>query len=234
MSAVHSLAGRVVLVVEDEPEIAETLEAYLKREGFKSERALDGEVALRLFRQVRPDLVLLDVLLPKVDGLEVLRTIRSESSVPVILLTAKAEEIDRVLGLGLGADDYVVKPYSFREVVARVRAVLRRASGAFLEPETVLATGSLRVALAEHRATVRSELLALTPTEFCLLALLAEHPGRVYSREALLEAALPEGDALLRTIDSHMRNLRAKLKSLDAAELLETVRGVGYRLRSEA
>ena len=218
----------LVLIVEDERSLAESLELFLRSQGFRTERAHDGEAALTLFRAARPDLVLLDVMLPKLDGLEVLKRIRAETKTPVIMLTAKAEEIDKLLGLGLGADDYLVKPYSLREVAARVQAVLRRTQS---EPEQqVLRVGTLEVDLYGMVARVGGAALNLTPTEFRLLRHLALTPGRAVGRQELIGAALPENDALESAVNVHLKNLRAKLEAHGAADLLVTVRGVGYRL----
>ncbi len=228
--AVSGEQGRtaLILIIEDERELAESLELYLKHHHYRTERAHDGDEALTLFRAARPDLVLLDVMLPKRDGFEVLRQLRREAKTPVIMLTAKAEEIDKLLGLGLGADDYLVKPYSLREVVARIQAVLRRTQG---EPEvTVMRIGALEVDLYSVSAKVGGATLNLTPTEFRLLQHLARTPGRAVSRGELSEAALPEGDALESVVNVHLKNLRRKLVEKGAADLLVTVRGVGYRL----
>jgi two-component system, OmpR family, response regulator AdeR len=220
--------GACILVVEDELEISEVVEGYLRRDGFRTERATDGTRALELFRAAKPDLVLLDIMLPGVDGLEVLRRIRALASTPVIMLTARAEDIDKLLGLELGADDYVVKPFSPREVVARVKAVLRRTARD--EPKTVHRVGPLEIDTRQVTATLDGARLDLTPTEFKLLEHLAGEPGRAYSRAELLEAALPDSDALERVVDAHLKNLRRKLELGGAPELLETVRGIGYRL----
>jgi two-component system response regulator AdeR len=219
----------LVLVVEDEPEIAEILEGYLRRDGYRTERAGNGRRALEVFRAVKPDLVLLDIQLPEVDGMEVLRRIRNEGNTPVIMVTARTEDLDKLLGLELGADDYITKPFSPREVVARVKAVLRRAAPAEA-PKTVLRIGQLEVDGEQVIAKVDHTRLDLTPTEFRLLETLARVPGRAFSRMELLEAALPDSDALERVVDVHMKNLRKKLEAEGAGHLLETVRGVGYRL----
>lgn len=219
----------LVLVVEDEPEIAEILEGYLRREGFRTERASDGRQALHLVRAAQPDLVLLDIMLPEMDGLEVLRRIRSSGHTPVILLTARTEDLDKLLGLELGADDYVTKPFSPREVVARVKAVLRRVVLAEA-PKGILRVGPLEVDSEKVVARLAGGRLELTPTEFRLLETLARTPGRAFSRAELLEAALPDSDALERVVDVHLKNLRRKLEAAGGAGLLETVRGVGYRL----
>lgn len=219
----------LVLVVEDEPEIAEILEGYLRRDGYRTERAGDGKTALNLYRAAKPDLVLLDIQLPEIDGLEVLRRIRSDGNTPVIMVTARTEDLDKLLGLELGADDYISKPFSPREVVARVKAVLRRASPAE-EGKPLLRVGPLEVDAERVMARVDQHRLDLTPTEFRLLESLARVPGRAFSRMELLDAALPESDALERVVDVHMKNLRKKLEQAGAPYLLETVRGVGYRL----
>ncbi|WP_295817507.1 response regulator [uncultured Deinococcus sp.] len=218
-----------ILIVEDEPRLADILEVYLRREGFHTERAADGRRALELWRAARPALILLDLMLPELDGLEVARRVRAESGVPIIMLTARDEEIDRLLGLGIGADDYVVKPYSPREVVARVKAVLRRAGGG-QEIAGVHHAGPLVVDTAAFTVTLRGAALDVTVAEVRLLALLAREPGVVRSRAELLAAlgSLERGTDE-RTVDAHVKNLRRKFG--DDAALLDTVRGVGYRLK---
>ena len=222
------MAG-TILIVEDEPRLAGVLGDYLQREGFATEWAKDGERALELWRAAAPDLILLDLMLPLVDGLEVARRIRAASAVPIIMLTARDEEVDKLVGLGLGADDYVVKPYSPREVVARVRAVLRRAGGG-LAPPTTFRSGELVVDLARYRVSCGGREVPATPSEVRLLAELAREPGVVRRRDELLDVI---GDvdrvAEARTVDAHVKNLRHKLAA--CADRLETVRGVGYRLR---
>ncbi len=218
----------LVLVVEDEPQIAEILEGYLRSSGYRTERAGDGEAALRLVRAAHPDLILLDVLLPKVGGLEVLKAVRAESTTPVIMLTARTEEIDKLLALELGADDYVTKPFRPREVMARVKAVLRRS-----QPPgqgTPLRVGTLELDPLRASVQVGGQALKLTATEFRLLHHLAGSPDRIFNRAELLEAALPESEALERVIDVHLRNLRRKLEAANASDMLQTVRGMGYRL----
>lgn len=223
--------GQLVLIVEDEPDIAEVLEVYLRREGFRTERASTGPGAVHLHRAARPDLVLLDVNLPEFDGFEVLRRIRETAGTPVIMVTAFAEDLDKLLGLKMGADDYVVKPFSPPEVVARVGAVLRR---------TGTQTGGqpLRFARLELdplavRVRVAGERLDVTLTEYRLLEHLLRHRGRVCSRAELLDVALPESDALERVIDTHLWNLRRKLEAAGQPGLIQTVRGVGFRLADE-
>lgn len=220
----------LILIVEDEPHLADVLEAYAKQEGFRCEKAADGNAALSLYRAARPDLVLLDIMLPGKNGLDVLRAIRQDSLTPVILVTARAEEADHIVGLELGADDYVVKPFRPREVMARVRAVLRRSVAPHDSEETPLRVGPLDIDRRAVSASVSGQPLALTPTEFRLLAHLAAAPGRAFTREELLAAALPDSDALERVVDAHLAGARRKLEAAGAAGLLHTVRGVGYRL----
>lgn len=218
-----------LLVVEDETRLAQILEDYLRREGYRTERAADGLRALELWRAAKPDLILLDLMLPQLDGLEVARRIRAESNVPIIMLTARDDEVDKLVGLGLGADDYVVKPYSPREVVARVKAVLRRSQGQNLRPEP-LRVGGLEVDVGAFEARCFGSELDLTPSELRLLALLAKEAGLVRSRAELL-AVTGDSDSYAdgRTIDAHIKNLRRKLGP--CGEAIETVRGVGYKLR---
>jgi two-component system response regulator AdeR len=220
----------LVLVVEDEPQIAEVLEAYLRRDGYRTARAADGASAVERHRALRPDLVLLDVRLPGLDGFEVLRRIRQTASTPVIMVTARDEDVDKLLGLRMGADDYVLKPFSPPEVIARVGAVLRRAAPAPRTPPT-LRVGPLEVDTGALTAAVRGEPLPLTLSEYRLLEHLARSPGQVLGRGQLLAAALPGSAALDRVVDAHLSNLRRKLDAAGGGGLLETVRGAGYRLR---
>ena len=218
-----------ILIVEDETRLGDILEEYLRRENYRVERAKDGVRALELWRAAKPDLILLDLMLPIIDGFEVARKVRAESSTPIIMLTARDEELDKLLGLGLGADDYVVKPYSPREVVARVKAVLRRASGTVM-PNEIYRVGTLEVDLPSFVVRCAGEVMALTASEVKLLAVLAKTPGHVRQRAELLAAT---GDseryADERTVDAHVKNVRRKLGA--CGEMLETVRGIGYRLR---
>lgn len=223
--------SQLVLVVEDEPDIAELLEAYLRREGFRTERAGTGSSAVALHRSARPDLVLLDVNLPDFDGFEVLRRLRETAQTPVIMVTALAEDLDKLLGLKMGADDYVVKPFSPPEVVARVKAVLRRA-GVQVAGQP-LRFGGLELDPLSVRVRVAGKRLEVTMTEYRLLEHLLRHPERVFSRADLLEVALPESDALERVIDTHLWNLRKKLEGAGMPNLIQTVRGVGFRLAGE-
>lgn len=220
--------NKVILIVEDEARLAEILGEYLAREGFRTERAKDGKRALELWRAAQPDLILLDLMLPILDGLEVARRVRAESEVPIIMLTARDEEVDKLVGLGLGADDYVVKPYSPREVVARVKAVLRRSSGP-ITPR-VLSVGALELDLSAYLTRCEGEEVPLTPSELHILAHLAKEPGVVRSRSELLGVLGDDNFADLRTVDAHVKNIRRKLGS--CGEQLETVRGVGYRVRA--
>ena len=222
----------LVLVVEDEPNLSEVLEAYLRREGFRTERAPDGENALRLFREAKPDLVLLDVMLPKVDGFEVLRRIRQAGDTPVIMVTARVEDVDRLVGLRMGADDYVVKPFNPPEVIERVKAVLRRARPP--EPDGTLRVAGLEINPRGMEVWAAGVRLELTLSEYRLLEHLARHPGRVFSRAELLAACLPESDALERVVDAHLSSVRHKLAAAGARDPLGTVRGVGYRLLERA
>ncbi|WP_034387170.1 response regulator [Deinococcus sp. YIM 77859] len=222
----------LILIVEDEPQLAEVLDAYARQEGYRTERAADGHAALTLYRAAQPDLILLDVMLPGRSGLDVLRAVRASGSTPIILVTARAEETDRIVGLELGADDYVVKPFRPREVMARVKAVLRRVNSALEDLERPLRVGPLEVDRRAARARVNGEVLHLTPTEFRLLAHLAQAPGRAFTREELLTAALPDSDAMARVVDAHLASIRRKLDAGGGTGLLHTVRGVGYRLEA--
>lgn len=218
-----------VLVVEDDRDIADSLELFLRSDGHRTERAHDGRRALELVQISQPDLVLLDLGLPELDGLDVLRAIRARSDLPVIVVTARREEVDELIGLGLGADDYVTKPFAPRTLLARVKAVLRRAAHATAVAD-VTTIGPLVVDRYRVEARLDDVPLALTPTEFALLAALADAPGKAMRRDELFERAMPDSDALARTIDGHVKNLRRKLADQGAPHLLETVRGVGYRL----
>ncbi len=225
-----------VLIADDEPHILEVVRAYLERDGYAVETAEDGEAALRLARELRPDVVVLDVMMPLVSGLDVLRALRAEGSPSaVIILSARDHVIDRVAGLELGADDYVTKPFEPRELVARIGAVLRRVradqGGGAGGGEDRLALGDLLVDRTVREVRRAGARLELTRTEFDLLAALAEQPSRVWTREQLGEALFGQAfDAFDRAIDSHVKNLRRKLDPApDGASYVETLRGVGYR-----
>jgi two-component system, OmpR family, response regulator AdeR len=218
----------LILVVEDEIKIVEVLEAYLRREGFQTARALDGQEALSQFRSLNPDLVLLDVQLPKMDGLEVLRHIRQQGQTAVILLTARAEDMDKLLGLRMGADDYVVKPFNPHEVIARVKAVLRRHNSASSAAKMV-ELGGLKMDLTSKVVWVKTERLELTLSEYRLLEHLAQSPKRTFSRAELLNACW-ESETVDRVVDVHLGSVRRKLEGAGLLGAIETVRGVGYRL----
>ena len=224
-----------VLVVDDEPSVRDVVRAYLERDGFGVSLEADGEAGLLAARALKPDLVILDLMLPKLDGLEVCRRLRAESRVPILILTARGDELDRILGLELGADDYVTKPFSPRELVARVRAVLRRASLPD-EPRSRVSVGALSLDLDGRRAFLAEREAPLTTLEFDLLAALAGNAGRVLSRSALIERVWG-GDypGVDRVVDVHVSSLRRKLalaggSALGPGELISTIRGVGYRL----
>jgi DNA-binding response OmpR family regulator len=224
---------RKVLVVDDEPKIVQMVRLYLERDGHRVLVARDGPSALKVFQTESPDLVVLDLMLPGLDGLEVCRAIRRESDVPIVMLTARAEEVDKLIGLELGADDYLTKPFSPRELAARVRAVLRRsAPRPPAEPEC-LEVGGLVIDAHQHEVYCGGERLLLTPTEFRLLWALAREPGRVFTRAQLLDMALNESyEAYERTVDAHIKNLRQKVHGVPGPHRCEivTVRGVGYKL----
>jgi two-component system, OmpR family, alkaline phosphatase synthesis response regulator PhoP len=229
-----------VLVVDDEQRLRDLVRGYLEHEGFKVLTAADGPIALDLARQHAPDVVVLDLMLPGLDGLEVCRRLRTFSNAYVIMLTAKAEEIDRIVGLEVGADDYVTKPFSPRELIARVRAVLRRprsaaalAAAGIPHPQRF---GDLTIDQERHEATLQGQPIALTALEYTLLTTLTAHPGRVFTRDQLLEQVWGMdyfGDD--HVVDVHIANLRKKLGDNPAApEYIETVRGAGYRFAGKA
>ena len=222
-----------VLIVDDERKIVHGLASYFRQAGFESLSAYDGQTALDLARRERPNAIILDVMLPEIDGLEVCRRLRAESDVPILLLTARVEEADRLQGLELGADDYIVKPFSPREVVARVRAVLRRASGA-LTPSRTLRYGPIEVDLERLTVCVHGDAVSLTPTEYNLLVALMRRPGLPLSRSQLLEALPEDGlETFDRTIDAHIKNLRRKIEpNPTQPQLIVTVYGVGYKFVS--
>jgi DNA-binding response OmpR family regulator len=223
-----------ILVVDDEPQIAEIARDYLRLAGFNVIVASDGVRARETARGRRPDLVVLDLGLPGLDGLDVTRALRKESDVPIIMLTARVAEDDRLQGLEIGADDYVTKPFSPRELVARVRAVLRRSERRHIDGD-VLRVSDLLIDAARMSVRRGDEPIDLTPTEFQILATLAHHPGRVFTRAQLLDAARgADAEAYERAIDSHVKNIRRKLeRDPHAPQYLETVYGIGYRLVDE-
>ena len=218
--------------MDDEPEIVRILRDYLERAGFAVITAADGEAALSTARRHRPDLVILDLTLPMRDGLDVARMLRTEQAVPIIMLTARSEETDRIVGLEVGADDYVSKPFSPREVVARVRAVLRRTDSAAAPEATVRVGDSLELDVERMRTTVDGRPVELTATEFQLLLHMARQPGRVFTRAQLLDAVHGVAvESYERAIDAHVKNIRRKIeREPHAPRHLQTVFGVGYRL----
>jgi two-component system, OmpR family, response regulator AdeR len=226
----------LILVAEDEAEIAKILTSYLDRENFRTVTAADGETALMHHQILKPDLVLLDVQMPKRDGFSVLAEIRRRGNTPVIMATARAEDLDKLSALHVGADDYVVKPFNPMEVVARVKAVLRRSSGA-LGDQVIIRVGMIEIDTVCYMVDViqgaGNVRLNLTLTEYRILEHMAHAPRRVFSRTELVDACMPERDALERTVDSHVSNLRRKLAEAGAAGYCPVVRGVGYRLVAE-
>ncbi len=223
--------AKKILVVDDEPQILKVVKAYLEKAGFSVVTADNGTRALAAFEKEKPDFLILDLNMPEIDGLEVCRKIRAKSNVPIMMLTARVEEMDRLIGLEIGADDYVVKPFSPREVVARVRTILRR-STSVPEASTILQVGELVINLDDHTVAVGSRRIELTPTEFAILAVLARQPKRVFSRLQIMEQA--QGDAFEgyeRTIDAHIKNIRLKMEPDPKNPIyLHTVFGVGYKL----
>jgi DNA-binding response OmpR family regulator len=226
--------ARTILVVDDEPTVLETIAETLAGEGYRVVTAADGRLALGRFRADRPDLVVLDVMLPELSGVEVCRILRAESAVPILMLTAKDSEIDTVVGLEVGADDYMAKPFSLRELVARIRALLRRMEQQAVEaPPAVLDLGSIQVDLAGHRLLRDGRTLPIKPKAFDLLAFLMRHPGQVFTRDQLLEHVWGYDYAgETRTVDVHMHWLRSHVESdTSHPKFLQTVRGVGYVFR---
>lgn len=223
-----------ILVVDDEPSISNLVVSYLQKEGYEVYSALDGPAGLKAARTYHPDLIVLDIMLPGMDGLEVLTQLRRESNVYVIFLTAKTEELDRILGLSIGADDYVTKPFSPRELVARVKAALRRMQGMVEQStNTIMDFQHIRIDAAGRKAWVDNQMLDLTAMEFDLLHVLAEHRGLVLSREQLMEKVWETNFfSDLRVVDVHIGHLRQKLG--DASSLIATVRGAGYRFDDES
>ena len=242
MNPIDSAAAPLVLIVEDEPKLAALLADYLKAAGYRTEICADGREAAAVTRQARPALVLLDLMLPGKDGLEVCRELRGFTDTPIVMVTARVEEIDRLLGLELGADDYICKPFSPREVVARVRAILRRTGiGASAANRSEADSGAaaasdlsqaLHIDESRFTATFLGHALQLTPVEFRLLKTLSEAPGRVFSRDQLLDKLYTDHRIVTdRTVDSHIKNLRRKLDAVSPdQELIRSIYGVGYKL----
>ncbi|SPF54933.1 Transcriptional regulatory protein ResD [Candidatus Desulfosporosinus infrequens] len=218
-----------ILIVDDEEKIRKLVRLYLEKEGFEVEEAEDGRVALEKFRAGRFSLVIVDLMMPDIDGWRVCRDIRESSALPIIMLTARGEEFDRVLGLELGADDYLVKPFSTKELVARVKALFRRSTGQLHPVSSEITAGSLCIDKERHRVSIEGEVINLTPLEFDLLFFLAKNRGRVFTREQLMETVWGYdfyGDA--RTVDTHVKKLREKLTP-EVRGMLVTVWGVGYK-----
>lgn len=224
-----------ILLVEDEKTLAKALKFNLEKEGFRVEVAFDGEEALNAMSGEEPDLVILDLMLPKIDGYEVCRSIRRSSDVPIIMLTARDEDIDKILGLELGADDYMTKPFNTRELLARIRAILRRTVQQAAAARSFIKVGDLQIDVIKRKVTVKGREVALTSREYNLLSLLASNPGKVYSREELLEEIWGDdysGD--VRTVDVHIRHLREKIEEFPAEpNIILTVWGAGYKFREE-
>lgn len=228
-----------ILVVDDDPQIVRLVRSYLEQAGFTVTTAADGEDALHQVRTARPDLVVLDLMLPGRDGLEVTRTVRRDgalATLPILMLTARVEDIDRILGLELGADDYVTKPFNPREIVARVKAILRRAQAAPAPSQPVISLFGLTLDPNAHTLTRAGQGIDLTPSEFDVLHLLMRQPGRAFSRAQLIDEALGRDyEGLERTVDSHIKNLRRKLEADPGRpRLIETVFGVGYRFAADS
>ncbi len=223
-----------ILIADDDKNICELLRLYLDKEGYETFLAYDGETALNLFKSEHPAMVLLDVMMPKMDGWEVCRRIRAAGETPVIMLTAKGETFDKVLGLELGADDYVVKPFDSKEVIARIKAVLRRCSGSEAGDDKVIRFDNLSVDLSRYELKVKGEVVDAPPKELELLHYLAGHPNRVFTRDQLLDEVWGfeyYGDS--RTIDVHIKRLREKLEGASEKWSLKTVWGVGYKFEAK-
>jgi DNA-binding response OmpR family regulator len=229
------MAHSKILVVDDDKKTVDLVRLYLEKDGYRVLVAYDGQQALELTRQKQPDLIVLDLMLPEVDGLDVCRILRAESKTPIIMLTAKTTEEDKLLGLDLGADDYVTKPFSPRELVARVRAVLRRAGEEEYKGPSEVRCGDLVVDFIRHEARVRGEPVYLTPKEFKLLEILVKEPGRAFTRLELLDRVFGlDYEGLERTVDVHVMNLRKKIESDPSRPTyIQTVYGVGYKFAED-
>jgi DNA-binding response OmpR family regulator len=219
----------LILVVDDEPKVTSLARDYLEKNGFRVVTAADGQSALTIARREKPDLVILDLMLPNIEGREVCRILRRESDVPIIMLTALSEEIDQVTGLEIGADDYITKPFSPRAMVARVRALLRRTRGEIKLP-SIIRIGGLEIDLGKYLVTFNGSPIKITPNEFKLLHLLANRPGQTLTREQLLDDLHGVASSMDRSVDSHIKNLRRKLETASGESMIETIYGIGYRL----
>jgi DNA-binding response OmpR family regulator len=224
------MSDKLVLIVDDKFSVTRLISDYLGSKGYRTITAWDGNQALTEARINNPDIILLDIMMPHMDGFEFIKTFRKESNTPIILLTARVEETDKVVGLGLGADDYVTKPFGMAELVARIKAVLRRSNPEMVQAK-ILEFGDLRIDTEKFNVTLKGKEITLTPTEFQLLATLAENPGRVFTREHLLRELQGESyDSLEKTINVHIRNLRVKIEDDPSKpKYIQTVFGVGYR-----
>ena len=220
--------SQLILVVDDEPRVARLARDYLEKNGFRVITASDGQSALTIARREKPDLLILDLMLPVIDGREVCRILRRESDVPIIMLTALSEEIDQVTGLEIGADDYITKPFSVRALVARVRALLRRTRGEVRAPG-IVRVGGLEIDSQKYAVTFNGIPIKFTPNEFKLLYLLASRAGQTFTREQLLDDLHGAASSVDRSVDSHIKNLRKKLETVAGESMIETVYGIGYR-----
>jgi len=218
----------LILVVDDEPKVARLARDYLEKNGYRVTIAADGQSALAIARREKPDLVILDLMLPQIDGREVCRRLRRESDVPIIMLTALSEEIDQVTGLEIGADDYITKPFSVRALVARVRALLRRTRGE-VKIQGIVRVGGLEIDLEKYSVTFNDIPIKFTPNEFKVLYLLASRAGQTFTRQQLLEDLHGAASSMDRSVDSHIKNLRRKLEAASGESMIETVYGIGYR-----
>lgn len=230
----HSFENSVILVVEDDYDIGDILEKYIKNENMQVIRALDGQQALECLKANSIDLILLDIKLPKLNGWEILQIIRQTSHLPVIMLTALDDQVNKIMGLKMGADDFIIKPFNPNEVIARIQAVLRRSTSQNMEITNIIRYRNIEINPDHHQVYIsngqRNQLLNLTLTEYKILVLMAKTPNKVFTRNELIQNCMPESDALDRTVDSHISKLRKKLEENDVNGLLINVRGVGYRL----
>jgi len=220
--------SQLILVVDDEPKVARLARDYLEINGFRVVTAADGQSALTIARHDKPDLIILDLMLPQIDGREVCRILRREGDVPIIMLTALSEEIDQVTGLEIGADDYITKPFSVRTLVARVRALLRRTRGD-IKPPSIIRVGGLEIDPDKYTVSFNDKPIKLTPNEFKLLQILARRPGQTLTREQLFDDRHGAVSSVDRSVDSHIKNLRKKLEAASGTMMIETVYGIGYR-----
>lgn len=230
----HSFENSVILVVEDDYDIGDILEKYIKNENMQVIRALDGQQALECLKTYSIDLILLDIKLPKLNGWEILQIIRQTSNLPVIMLTALDDQVNKIMGLKMGADDFIIKPFNPNEVIARIQAVLRRSVSQNTEINNIIRYREIKINLGHHQVYIlngqKNQLINLTLTEYKILVLMAKTPNKVFTRNELIQNCMPESDALDRTVDSHISKLRKKLEENEVNGLLINVRGVGYRL----